>query len=414
MAGTSLTTDATTTGATSYATASITPTASRLLIATVGASIASAPVPTPTVSGNGLTWELVENTDNTGSEIRSLFVFRALSGASPSAGAVTFNFGSTMSGCVWNVTEYDNYDTSGTNGSGAIAQSFGRVLSSSNSVAENFDTAVTASSQTHGAVQYAAQENATAGSGWTLLGTDFVGAPSNGFAAVTSTTTAQNTVSISWTTNGARYVVGVEILAAGGTPPTTVQPTEISTSEALGAPTISTTIATAPDGIVTSEALGEPQLIIGGDVSPDEIPSGEALGDPSITATITLAPDAIESGEALGDPEVAAFTTAIEVEGIDDPTELGTPTITAQAKYMYFTPPYVIHNHQIEGALIGSLHYGVSVFLLDGTWQSAEYPTVEQENESTYFFRGGHRYEVTEAEAAALVAEGYTITTEYR
>lgn len=115
-----LTTNGSNTDASSYATASITPSADKLILAWVY-SIASAAPNTPTASGNGLTWVQVATTsDNIGN--RRITLFRAM-GASPSSGAVTFDFGGqTQIGCAWSVVEYDNVDTSGSNGSGAIVQ----------------------------------------------------------------------------------------------------------------------------------------------------------------------------------------------------------------------------------------------------------------------------------------------------
>lgn len=113
-----------TTDATSFATASITPTANRLVLLAVLSTLASAPN-IPTATGNGLTWVTINNvTFNTIGTPRSrLTVLRAL-GASPSAGAITIDFdGQTQLSCCWSVAEFDGIDTGGTNGSGAIVQS---------------------------------------------------------------------------------------------------------------------------------------------------------------------------------------------------------------------------------------------------------------------------------------------------
>lgn len=103
-----------------YVTASITPTANRLVLAAV-MSEGTAAEEIPAVTGNGLTWVEVLSIADAGPTNR-LTVFRAL-GASPTAGAVTFAFGATQTRCAWSIVEFASVDTSGTNGSGAVVQS---------------------------------------------------------------------------------------------------------------------------------------------------------------------------------------------------------------------------------------------------------------------------------------------------
>lgn len=104
-----------------YATASITPTANRLVLAAVfneGAGVDE----TPTLTGNGLTWVQIVTFEDGGANNR-FTVFRAM-GAAPSAGAVTIDFGGlTQTRCGWSIIEFAAVDTSGTNGSGAVVQS---------------------------------------------------------------------------------------------------------------------------------------------------------------------------------------------------------------------------------------------------------------------------------------------------
>lgn len=114
---------ASTSGATSYATGSVTPMTNALVLVTVINSKASAP-DTPTVSGNSLTYVQIDTvTFNTiASATERITLFRAL-GAVPTAGAVTADFaGATQTGCIISVVEFQDADTSGSNGSGAIVQ----------------------------------------------------------------------------------------------------------------------------------------------------------------------------------------------------------------------------------------------------------------------------------------------------
>jgi hypothetical protein len=123
----SLTSGDSTTDGTSIATSSVTPTGDALILAAVVSRIASGENPVvPTASGNGLTWVVVRTAAF--GDLTRLTLFRAM-GASPSAGAITFDFGSeTQTDFAWSVAEYTDVDTSGTNGSGAVRQALTDLL----------------------------------------------------------------------------------------------------------------------------------------------------------------------------------------------------------------------------------------------------------------------------------------------
>lgn len=115
-----LTASFSTSDATSYATASITPAADQPVYAFVASSAAS--TTTPTMTGNGLTWTQVA-TQLIGASNRRLTLFRA-AGAAPSAGAATIDFGvQTQSTAVWWIGQFTGANTTGTHGSGATVQS---------------------------------------------------------------------------------------------------------------------------------------------------------------------------------------------------------------------------------------------------------------------------------------------------
>ncbi|MEK7180385.1 MAG: hypothetical protein AAB706_02830, partial [Patescibacteria group bacterium] len=113
-----------TTDATSFATASISPTANRLVLAWVsnlrfGEGTAAA----PTLTGAGMTWVQVATVSHTQNPEYRVTLFRALN-AAPGSGAVTISFGAeTQNTCHWSIEEWSGVDTSGTDGSGAIVQS---------------------------------------------------------------------------------------------------------------------------------------------------------------------------------------------------------------------------------------------------------------------------------------------------
>lgn len=143
---TALTSSSSTTNATSYASASISPTANRLIIASVSVFNSGAAASTPTLSGAGMTWTQVATVASGATSQRRVTVFRALS-ASPGSGAVTIDLGGvTHESAAWSFVEFSNVDTSGTNGSGAVVQS-------------DTDTSGTTNVTTHAALSLAAFEN---------------------------------------------------------------------------------------------------------------------------------------------------------------------------------------------------------------------------------------------------------------
>lgn len=169
---TTLAHNASTTNATSYTTASITPGANALILAAIVQHTTTVTPPTtPTLSGNGLTWVQV-NTETYGTvatpHIR-VTVFRAM-GASPTAGAVTISCGAdTQNNCAWSIDQFDGVDTTGTNGSGAVVQS--QINNSSTtSVSVTLGAFASANNATYGA--FGCGSNGvvwTAGTGFSAL-----------------------------------------------------------------------------------------------------------------------------------------------------------------------------------------------------------------------------------------------------
>lgn len=121
---TSLTSGSSIVSGTSFATASVTPTANALIIATFTPRNGASTNPgSMSVTGNGLTWVSIGsvNFDNASSSRRTMQMFRAL-GAAPSTGVITFTTAETDTGGTWTVDQFTGVDTSGTNGSGAVVQ----------------------------------------------------------------------------------------------------------------------------------------------------------------------------------------------------------------------------------------------------------------------------------------------------
>lgn len=95
-------------------------------------------------------------------------------------------------------------------------------------------------------------------------------------------------------------------------PGKTIQPTAIASSQAMGAPTINTTVNISPGGIASAQAMGNPTFSSIQTISPGGIASAGALGAPTIVrGAVTILPGAIASAEALGAPTIQAIITLL-------------------------------------------------------------------------------------------------------
>lgn len=113
----------TSSGAWTPATGTWTPTANTLQLIAV-LSRAGATPPVPTLTGHSLTYEQVTTVTfgELATNLSRLTFFRAM-GAAPTSGGLTIDFGgASQTQCTVSVMEYGGVETSGTNGSGAIAQ----------------------------------------------------------------------------------------------------------------------------------------------------------------------------------------------------------------------------------------------------------------------------------------------------
>ena len=157
--------------ASSYGTASISPTANRLVVLTVYNEKAN-PTTVPTVTGAGMTWTNFFSRESTSKNTKRITMFRALS-SSPGSGGLTISFGGTNQAlCGWNITEFAGIDTGGTNGANAIVQSAGNDNNTSGNTGLTVTLAAfsNASNATHGVVAWGSATAITQGSGFTELG----------------------------------------------------------------------------------------------------------------------------------------------------------------------------------------------------------------------------------------------------
>ena len=108
---TKLTEGINTDGGSNYNTASITPSANKIVIAYCGHGDDSTPAQ-PTISGCNLTWTVVKGLGfTTGNDDGRITTWRGIS-ASPTTGAITFTGVASRDGVLWCVYELDGVDTS--------------------------------------------------------------------------------------------------------------------------------------------------------------------------------------------------------------------------------------------------------------------------------------------------------------
>jgi hypothetical protein len=113
-----------TTNQSSYTTASISPAPNALVTIAVMGHRSYGASAVPTVTGGGMTaWEPVASVtyDVLSTPLKRVTVFRAMS-AAPGSGPITISFAGSQSNAQWIVSQWEGAETSGTNGSGAIAQ----------------------------------------------------------------------------------------------------------------------------------------------------------------------------------------------------------------------------------------------------------------------------------------------------
>lgn len=107
-------------GNSTFTTASITPPAGQLIVITIAEDMASGTQAQPSVSGCGLTWDLIGTKVNVSNTSQRISMFRAR--GIPTAGALTINCGSTITSLMYSVDAFQYVDRSGSNGSGAVPQ----------------------------------------------------------------------------------------------------------------------------------------------------------------------------------------------------------------------------------------------------------------------------------------------------
>lgn len=208
-----LTKSGTTVNATSFVTASVTPTGSApVLLTTSGTTISgNGPGPVTSITSTGLTWVNVSAIDvsiGEGTGRSSRLEVWCGDGASPSASAITINWTNTVNQTSWTVSQ----------SSGAAptcAAAIGQIFSNPkfSPTASPLTVAMTsfnsANSATYGGGMVEGSRTVTAGSGMTLLGTS---PQSNDTASDEFSSGNVTPVNLNYTsTNAAWGMIGVEI-----------------------------------------------------------------------------------------------------------------------------------------------------------------------------------------------------------
>lgn len=107
---------------TSYATASISPTSGKTIAIMVHSRDNNTPFSVPTVTGVNMTWtQRVTKSQVNGNTGNTVTILSGVSDGT--AGVLTISFATTQARIGWGVIEFDNLDTSGTNGADGFVQS---------------------------------------------------------------------------------------------------------------------------------------------------------------------------------------------------------------------------------------------------------------------------------------------------
>lgn len=211
ITSTNLTSGVQTSTGVSINTASITPTANTVIIASVaGRNNSGATNVTPTISGLGLTWINLGSVKDGSGGSRSVTLFGAEVGSSPSPGVITFSYGSTtQQNFFWSVDQFTGLTT---NGSNLLVQQAGAspVSGSYSGITVTLGTLASSSDAIFGYVRQNINTPVTIGSAFTQLSN--VNNSLSG-TSVAETGTNQTVVNWSWAnqSNDTPVAIAVEL-----------------------------------------------------------------------------------------------------------------------------------------------------------------------------------------------------------
>jgi hypothetical protein len=200
-----------------YTTASISPAPNALVTIAVMGHRSYGASPVPTVTGGGMAnWEPVASVtyDVLGTPLKRVTLFRAMS-ATPGSGPITITFSGGQSNAQWTVSQWDGAETSGTNGSGAIAQALTNAADAVNGLGVTLAAFGNPANVAFGVFGVTSSTPAvTAGSGFTEIAEVASGENQAG-SLMTEWALDHPTINAVWT-NLRAAVLGIEIRAKTG------------------------------------------------------------------------------------------------------------------------------------------------------------------------------------------------------
>ena len=319
-----------------YTTAAISPAPNTLVTVAVLAHNSSSAVPSPTLSGGGMTaWtEAATITfDALAKPLKRMTIFRAMS-ASPGSGPITIRFNKAQSNAQWIVSQWGGVDVSGVNGAGAIVQTGASRADAVNGLALSLSPFGDENNVAYGVFGVRSGVLAiTPGVGFTEIA-EHASAENPPSALQAEWTSNDNTIDASWASlRGA--VLGLEIKAGEhggpGAPVVSVEVTPASASLLVGETAQLTATALNAEGEplpgrTATWATDAPSVAT---VSTTGLVRGEGEGSATISATIegktgTSSVSVTVATVPVASVEVTPASTSVSVGG--------TVQLTATAK----------------------------------------------------------------------------------
>jgi hypothetical protein len=249
------------TDASSYAFSSITASNGRLYVVFVNTAIGSGGVAPAamSVSGAGLSFTEIGPAGGMlysgGAGVRRMQAWRALSSGGAGTGSIVINLNGASIGMDAVLVEFDGVDTSGTNGSGAIAQSATNSAQNVTSLVVSLGTFSSGVNRPVAFFSHRANELTTPEPGYTELDDGGHGTPITGAQCEWLATAAETTPSASWATLADAGGFAIEVRAEGSPPGTNQAPSvDAGADQSITLPTLTVNL----DGTVSDDNLPNP------------------------------------------------------------------------------------------------------------------------------------------------------------
>ena len=288
----------------SAATASVAPGSNKLILISVINNHQNAVVPT-SISGNGLTWVMVDEADGVDGGWSKYSLWRAM-GASPTSGVITIDFNSVSQQYIsWAVVEFDGVDTGGTNGSAAVVQSVDTNTGNVETVTVTLAAFSSTDNATFGGLGLATSRAVTPGTGFTELSEHRQG--DSGFSTVQHQWRNDNDTSVdwSWSVNSDSMAIGVEIKAA----------------------VTDTVVAAGVDALIIAEKAAAIVVDVGVSVGVDALVIAEQQANVALDVSINAGVDALviaeQAASIILDVNVNAGLDVLVVSGKQAQVGLG-------------------------------------------------------------------------------------------